>query len=131
RLVGGIERVIRQNHFSKHLETRDLFVKSWSDLISLLATAPEDEFHGYAEAEVISAQHRMPIKCQPFNASIPFPFGPFEQELCPPDKHKDFDLHITVDLKTADPDLKRLLENEIRFYYVDVLKHDEKLVRVY
>src|SRR5438105_3103162 len=80
RFVGGIEGVIRQNHFSKHLETRDLFVKSWSDLISLLATAPEYEFHGYAEAEVISAQHRMPIKCQPFNASIPFPFGPFEQE---------------------------------------------------
>jgi hypothetical protein len=129
--VGGIEGVIRQNHFSKHPLTRELLVESWNQVTALLSTTPESEFHGYAEAEVVSSQHTAPIEWRAFDSSVPFPFGPLEQDVCPLDTHKDFDLHITVDLSTLDPNLKRLLEEGIKFYYVDVHKASGKLLRVY
>jgi hypothetical protein len=128
---GGCEGVIRPNHFSKHPPTRDLFVESWGQVMSILGTAPESEFRGYAEAEVVSPQHTTPIQWRAFDPSIPFPFGRLEQEVCPLGKHKDFDLHVTVDLSTLNPDLKRLLEQDINFYYIDVLKASGKLFRVY
>lgn len=128
---GGTEGVIRPHHFSKHPSTRDLFVESWNQVTALLAVAPQSEFAGYAEAEVVSPQHTTPIQWRPFDPSVPFPFGRLEHEICPLDKHKDFDLHVTVDLSTLDPELKRLLEQDINFYYIDVLKAGGRLLRVY
>jgi len=129
--MGGTEGVIRQNHFSRHPSTRDLFVESWNQVSSLLAALPESEFHGYAEAEIVSSQHTTRIQWKPFDPSVPFPFGRLEQHACPADKHKDFDLHVSVDLSTLSPDLKHLLEEEIGFYYIDVLKNGGRLLRVY
>jgi hypothetical protein len=128
---GGTEGVIRPNHFSRHPPTRDLFVDLWGQVVSILRATPETEFRGYAEAEVVSPQHITPIPWRPFDPSVPFPFGRLEHEVCPLDKHKDFDLHVTVNLSTLDPELKRLLEQDIKFYYIDVLKDTGRLLRVY
>lgn len=129
--IGGIEGVVRRHHFSRRPKTRDLFVESWKQLSALLTSTSEKEFYGYAEAEVISPQNNYTITLKPFDPSVPFPFSRLRHEECPFSRCKTFDLHVTADLSTLNPDLRRLLEDEINFYYVDVRKKSGKCVRVY
>jgi hypothetical protein len=129
--IGGVKSIFKEHHFSKHPLTRDLFVQSWKEVIELLSITSETDFYGYAEAEIAPAHRSALIEWKPFNPSIPFPFARLEQKECPAGKWKQFDFHITANISTLDARLKHLLEDEINFYYVDILKSSGKTKRVY
>ena len=129
--IGGTTGVVHPCHYSYHPASRDQFVRSWKNAINLLSTVSEKEFYGYAEAEVTPAKFCRPLPWRPFDASVPFPFERLEYEVCPVGKHKDFDIHLTVDLQSVDPGLKHILEGDVAFHYVDIRKPSGKVVRVY
>jgi hypothetical protein len=129
--VGGIEGVVRRHHFSKRPTTKELLASSWNEVTAILGARPESDFYGYAEAEVVAPQHYVPLMWKPFDASVPFPLQRLDHEACPIGRHKEFDIHVTAALDSLDPRLQAVLEKEIGFYYVDVLKDDGRTVRVY
>jgi hypothetical protein len=129
--IGGTTGVVHPCHYSKRPVSRELFACSWEEAIGVLSIVSEAEFHGYAEAEVTSDGFDIPLLWKPFDPSIPFPFGRLEYEECPLGKYKDFDIHLTVDLSSLHPEMKRILENKIAFHYVDIRKSSNKVVRVY
>lgn len=129
--IGGTTGVVHPCHYSNHPTSDDELESKWQNSLLVLSHASSDEFHGYAEAEVTPPHYRLPLPWKPFDPSVPFPFGRLEYEECPPDKHKDFDIHVTADLANIDPRLARLLEDEINFNYVDIRKPSGNVVRVY
>lgn len=129
--IGGTTGVVHPCHYSKRPASREAFAQSWDEAISLLSTVSETEFYGYAEAEVTSGGFDTQLPWKPFVPSIPLPFRHLEYEECPPGKYKDFDIHLTVNLSSLHPEMKRILEDEIIFHYVDIEKASNKVVRVY
>jgi len=129
--IGGVRGIAKKYHLSKHLSTRTLFIQSWHQTIDLLSATSRRDFYGYAEAEVIPPQRVHRLDWKAYDPSVPFPFGALDQSLCPVGRHKDFDFHLTVNLQSVDPRLRRLLEDEVNFYYVDISKPSGGTVRVY
>jgi hypothetical protein len=129
--IGGTTGVIHPCHYSIRPTSREMLDQCWTAIISILSTVSENEFYGYAEAEITPHQYRTLLPWKPFDASVVFPFGQLEHEKCPLEKYKDFDIHITVDLSSIDPKLKQFLEKEIVFHYVDIRKLADNVVRVY
>lgn len=59
------------------------------------------------------------------------PFGRLEHEECPSGRYKHGDVHITAELSCIDPTLRKFLEEDIAFHYVDIRKPAGNVVRVY
>jgi hypothetical protein len=129
--IGGTTGVVHPCHYSSHPTSRDACTALWARTVKRLSQAPPASFYGYAEAEVTPPQYRSHLEWKPFDPGVPFPFGRFEHEAAAPGQHKDFDIHVSVDLSRLDPRLQRLLEEEVGFYYVDIRKQPGKVVRVY
>lgn len=129
--IGGTTGVVHPCHYSKRPASREAFAQSWDEAISLLSTVSETDFYGYTEAEITSGGFDTQLPWKPFVPSIPLPFRHLEYEECPPGKYKDFDIHLTVNLSLLHPEMKKILEDEIIFHYVDIKKVSNKVVRVY
>jgi hypothetical protein len=129
--IGGTTGVVHPCHYSYRPLSQLLFVQTWEKAICILSAASSDDFHGYAEAEITPLHFNIPLKFKPYDSSVAFPLGRLEHEACPLDKHKDLDIHLTANLSSINPDLKRLLEEDISFNYVDIRKPSGTMVRVY
>lgn len=131
RFVGGTTGVVHPCHYTADPESPEAMEALWLASMVLLNTATSDEFHGYGEAEVTSARHRIEIPLKPFDPSLSFPFERFSYSECPLDGFKKFDIHVTADMATIDPRLQHLFEIEWNFHHVEIEKPDGRLVRVY
>lgn len=129
--IGGTTGVVHPYHFSFRPASQEAFVHSWKESLSILSDVSRSDFFGYAEAEVTPSRFRTEFRFKPFDSMVPFPFSRFEHVPCPPDKHKDLDVHLTANLSSIDPRLKYILEEEINFNYVDIRKPSGNIVRVY
>lgn len=129
--AGGTPGIARPHHFSFHPHSREEFDAKWKETETVLAATKPPEFFGFIEGETTPASQEIPLPYKPFDPTIPFPIGRLQHEECPPDKYKDFDIHVTANPDTIDPRLKKLLEDDINFYYADIRKPTGKVVRVY
>ena len=129
--IGGTTGIVHPCHYTADPDSISAMEALWARAMSLLSSATESEFQGYAEGEITAGRHRVEFNLKPYDASVPFPFEPFEFETCPLDRHKDFDIHVTADLATIDEDLRARLEGDCGFHFVDIRKPSGKVVRVY
>jgi hypothetical protein len=129
--IGGTTGVVHPCHYSNHPDSREACRLLWDHVTAILRSASADEFFGYAEAEVTPGRFNIEIPWQPFNRAVEFPTGRLVHTTCPIDRNKDFDIHISVDLDTVDERLSELLTEQIGFYYVDIRKPGDRVVRVF
>jgi hypothetical protein len=129
--AGGTQGVARPHHFSFHPQSRAEFDRKWKETEAFLSTTKPEEFFGFMEGETTAPSQQVNLPYKPFDPKVPFPFGKFQHEDCPPDKRKDFDIHISADRNTIDPRLQDLLVEKVNFYYADIIKPTGKVVRVY
>ena len=129
--IGGTKGIVRPYHFSIFFSNKEKFQLAWNSIVNRLHQCSNEEFSGYAEAEIIEDSLVQVITMKDFDESISIPFINLKHEQCPIDEHKMLDLHITVNLSTIDPRLKTIFENRIKFYYIDVKKNTGKVDRVY
>lgn len=129
--IGGTTGVVHPCHYSIRPASREMLDRNWIVVTNLLSEVSTADFYGYAEAEITPYKYRALLPWKPFNASADFPFVRLEHEECPLERWKQFDIHITADLSSIDCGLKRLLEDEVGFHYVDIQKPAGNVVRVY
>jgi hypothetical protein len=123
--------VVHPCHYTADPATPEAMEALWLESLALLESATNDEFHGYGEAEITSARHRIEIPLKPFDPALAFPFQRFSYSECPLDGFKKFDIHVTADMATIDPRLQHRFEEVWNFNYVEIEKPDGRLVRVY
>ena len=129
--IGGTTGVVHPCHYTIDATSASEANTVWQQCVHRLRKTEKTEFFGYGELEISGIGHRVDIPLKKFDPSVPFPVGRFEFEECPLEKHKAFDIHISVDLRSIDIRLKSMLEDTINFHYVDIRKTRDKVVRVY
>ena len=129
--AGVTAGIARPHHFSFHPQSRAEFDTKWKETEAFLAATKPEEFFGFLEGETTNPNQEVKLPYKPFDPKVPFPFGKLQNEECPPDKYKDFDIHVSCNPSTIDPRLRKLLEEDIGFYYADIQKSPERVVRVY
>lgn len=129
--IGGTTGVVHPRHYSNHPASFGEAETTWSQAVSLLAASRSDEFFGYGEWEITPPEFNRPIDWKPFRPDVPFPLARLPYEECPPGVYKDFDIHVSANLRTLDRDLQTRLESDIGFHFVDIRKSADRVVRVY
>ena len=129
--IGGTTGVVHPQHFSNRPSSIGELRMTWNQAVALLSQTSRFEFCGYAEAEITPPRYRAKFDWKPFDRSVPLPLKAFEYESCPINRYKDVDIHLTADLNSIDPDLQRVLEDQMNFHFVDIRRACGSVVRVY
>jgi hypothetical protein len=127
----GTQGIARAHHFSIRTPNRATLTDAWRKARERLAqAADQNEFFGYAEAEVTPPGFVCRFPGGRFSPVASLPFGRLQHEQCSENEAKECDLHFSAVLETLDPRLEDVLE-EVGFYHVDVRKSPNRVVRVY
>lgn len=84
---------------------------------------------GYTHAEIVKPEWDLDINFKQFDESIPLPFKHFESS--PTTKFKKWDIHISAFKDSLHPELENILFNKMGMYFIDVLKKNIRIDRVF